>query len=639
MVKPTTMSTLGQIYRRMAEPDEERVLDAELPRWWWWPVGLAGLLVLALLAWAIALTVLYANEKGSGGSKTDVTPAECACVRSLATGGNPALFDVGPALGPDHWNDYDAYVAFSCAINVSDYVLCVDGDATRKSSAGSGKCWADPYATLDAALAKARAHPGRYCAIFVADGEYRPSTTYAPSGVRAGAFSLPENNPGITAPEVFVNYSSDPAYFDGKLETFDLVDGVAIYGGFQGQSGPNGGEQSSAERIRGAYPTVLVGERANDHSTAVWHVLNAGDDIAVTGVQSRLDGLTVRGGDCLVAPFFPVEFFVPAGLVPVYYHDDGGGLYVFVRSEIAVHDCIFEDNAAVVGAAIFAHDGSTVRVTASDMIRQRSVNGAYNGRSGGPSDRFTNGSTVASTTTLQFVRSKLIDPIYADIIPFAVDYAPMGIGTPTNTVAEPIGLQYDVVGSLFNQIDVQVRPEDSYWGIINVWAPNGRLRLISTSITNVAGQLVAVTDPWNGGNFEMRRCYIANTTSPFSAVLLETTDIPNYAIIEQTRFHNCTSLESGGAVGAVSIGSLEMRDCTFTNNTALDRGGALYLNVPSSVHDNVFVFNNASIGPDVYVASGPPPALDNIFCDGYDGGVVIATAVPFNLPAKNPPRQ
>lgn len=593
-----------------------------------------GVLLLLLLGWAIAMTVLYAVNKNTG--STNDEDSVCECTHNLGTQRNPALFDAGPALGPSDWSDIDAYEAFACVINVSKRVLCVDGSATRRSTKGSGTCWTDPYATLDDALAHARAHPGKYCAIFVADGEYRPSTTYAPSGVVAGAFSLPENNPGTDTLGVLVNYSSAPEYFNGKLETFDLVDGVAIYGGFQGQSGPGGGEMSSLERIRGAFPTVLVGERASNHSTAVWHVLSAGDDIAVTGVHARLDGLTVRGGDCLLAPYFPVEFFVPEGLVPVYYHDDGAGLYVFVRSEVAVHDCRFEDNTAVVGAAIFAHDGSTVRTTASELTRQTSASGAFTGRSGGPSDQFTNGSTVASTTTLQFIRSKLTDPIVATL-EGGFEYAPLALCSQTNIVPEPIGAQFDIIGSLFDHIEPNIQPQNDYWGIINVWAPNGRLRIISSSFTNVAGEYVSVTDPYLGGSLEMRRCYIANATSAFSAVLLETTNLPNYAIIEQTRFHNCTATDgNGGAVGALSIGSLQMRDCTFTNNTAAGAGGALFLDVPSSVHDNVFVFNDASAGPDVFVASGPLPAPDNIFCAGYDNGVAATSMLPISLPSKHP---
>ncbi len=56
--------------------------------------------------------------------------------------------------------------------------------------------------------------------IWIADGVYTPSELYAPDGVMGGAA-----------------HSTNAA-----LDTFQLVDGLTIFGGFQGASRSGGGE-------------------------------------------------------------------------------------------------------------------------------------------------------------------------------------------------------------------------------------------------------------------------------------------------------------------------------------------------------------------------------------------------------------
>lgn len=272
-------------------------------------------------------------------------------------------------------------------------VVCVDAHAAPATSP-SGGCWTDPYPDLEQALERARADRS-IKEIWVAEGVYKPSRTYTPTdasgnSVVAGAMSLPQYNPGVTVDGELRSYDANAEAFNRFLKTFDLVNKVDIYGGFQGASGPRGGERSIAERgLPTEHVTILDGDLDGDPSTEdnVWHVITAGNDITSAGVTVKLDRLTVRNGNALNAPYFPTNFPLEAGQVPNYYHDDGGGLYVFTRSTVHLSDMTFERNSGVAGGAVFAQDGTDLTITHS-AFRD---NNAYDGggitvSGGGPND-------------------------------------------------------------------------------------------------------------------------------------------------------------------------------------------------------------------------------------------------------------
>jgi predicted outer membrane repeat protein len=172
-------------------------------------------------------------------------------------------------------------------------------------AAPDGMSWQTAFANLQDALDKAASTPGSD-EIWIAEGTYVPTKIYAPNGVVGGVSGLQTTH----------------------LNTFDLPDQVAIYGGFAGD------ERSRSHRSRELHRTVLSGDGVS------WHVVTAGNDVAHTGVRATLDGLTIRdghaqgpAGDLFFAPFS-------------YGHNLGGGLYVAFDSAIDVNDVDFEDNAA-----------------------------------------------------------------------------------------------------------------------------------------------------------------------------------------------------------------------------------------------------------------------------------------------------
>ncbi|MCE5293391.1 MAG: hypothetical protein LLF94_02095 [Chlamydiales bacterium] len=77
---------------------------------------------------------------------------------------------------------------------------------------GDGRSWATAFNSIDAAIANIQTYPND-TTFWVAAGVYSPLTPYSPDGVLGGAAG---------------------SMFASGLQTYDLPDGVKIYGGFKG---------------------------------------------------------------------------------------------------------------------------------------------------------------------------------------------------------------------------------------------------------------------------------------------------------------------------------------------------------------------------------------------------------------------
>lgn len=165
------------------------------------------------------------------------------------------------------------------------------------AGANDGSSWTDAYTAVYGALDKPATSGDR---IWVARGTYKPDT----SGL------------------------GDP-----RQATFQLIDGVAIYGGFAG------GETDLNQRDWKSNVTVLSGDIgvSQDASDNCYNVVtNIG-----TGPYTVLNGFTVTGGN--------------ADSSPLYY--TGGGMYSS-NSTMAVANCIFTLNSAIShGGGLFNSNG------------------------------------------------------------------------------------------------------------------------------------------------------------------------------------------------------------------------------------------------------------------------------------------
>ena len=253
--------------------------------------------------------------------------------------------------------------------NPGDYqgVIFVNYAATGLNN---GKSWANAFTSLESALVEARLCPN--VQIWVAKGTYKPS-------------AYPQNitgSPTLTSRDF----------------TFHLVDGVKMYGGF------NGTESSINERVLGN-ETILSGDLAgddiifgsgntltiNNNEENLYHVVlslgnigvnldtftisggnaNGAGDVFITGIyrgQYEGGGLSLRGGFNTV---INCKILNNSG-------QNGGGAYIYGSNNI-ITKCTFSENLAPVslsgaggGLLLF---NSTTTWDKNTIVGNKSYNG------------------------------------------------------------------------------------------------------------------------------------------------------------------------------------------------------------------------------------------------------------------------
>ncbi|MBU0490223.1 MAG: DUF11 domain-containing protein [Chloroflexi bacterium] len=197
-------------------------------------------------------------------------------------------------------------------------IIYVDASA---SGANTGASWADAWTDLQAALG--RAYPG--VQIWVAAGVYKPTAV-----------------------------STD------RTATFQLVDGVEIYGGF-----PLGGSVLTM-RDPAANPTILSGDIDDDDvsvpATTAADIRGSNSYHVVTsdGVRpiTLLDGLTISGGQANGAGY-----------------SSGGGLYNVNNSRLRLQNVVFSGNYAINGGGLYNAASSPTLVDVTWRGNQANSNG------------------------------------------------------------------------------------------------------------------------------------------------------------------------------------------------------------------------------------------------------------------------
>ncbi len=203
--------------------------------------------------------------------------------------------------------------------------LLVNVNAT---GANNGFTWADAYVELQSALVYAAEHPGEVDEIWVAAGTYLPDFD-----VTTGTHTLDQNM------------------------SFQLVSGVALYGGFAGD------ETAVDQRDFTAHETTLSGDLgALPGRRNAWHVLTANHAVE-TG---WLNGLTVAQAS---GPDFDGGGLLATGarltLTRCKFHLNrarDGGAIANIGGHLEVANCVFGYNPARFGQAVFNRDGATAKL-------------------------------------------------------------------------------------------------------------------------------------------------------------------------------------------------------------------------------------------------------------------------------------
>lgn len=202
-------------------------------------------------------------------------------------------------------------------------------NAQSGSDGNTGLSWSAAFAGLQKAIGSARSGDQ----IWVAGGTYKPSA-YPRNATQLNGAALPVNT---------------------RYYTFQLPDGVQIYGGFAGT------ETYLSERQMGEHPSMLNGDQG---TYQVFHVV-----ISVNaGAESVLDGFVITGGR---AVYLGNAILVDGVAVS---SANGGGI-AFAQSNATVRNvAIVNNNATAEGGGIAIIDASpsltNVTVAANTSTRQ-----------------------------------------------------------------------------------------------------------------------------------------------------------------------------------------------------------------------------------------------------------------------------
>ncbi|MBN1814411.1 MAG: right-handed parallel beta-helix repeat-containing protein [Anaerolineae bacterium] len=215
--------------------------------------------------------------------------------------------------------------------------IYVDADAT---GANNGTSWVDAFTDLQSALDVATSGDQ----IWVAEGIYKPTVEHGGSG--------------------------------GRYRSFQLMNGVALYGGFAGT------ESSLGKRDWVKHVTVFSGDLNGDDGPGFtnndensYHVFYNPEDIALNG-SAILDGVTVTGGN--------------ANGDYSAHHNIGGGMYNHTSSP-TLANCTFSGNYGAAGAGM-------LNFISSPTLTNCMFSGNHGSGGGGIHNAFSSSPTLTNCT-------------------------------------------------------------------------------------------------------------------------------------------------------------------------------------------------------------------------------------------------
>jgi predicted outer membrane repeat protein len=486
------------------------------------------------------------------------------------------------------------------AITASAYsdagIIYVNAAAT---GANDGTSWRDAFADLQDALAIA----GFGDQIWIAAGTYRPGP---PDG--------------------------------GLDETFMLVSGVVLYGGF------GGWETSADERDWRRHETVLTGDLAGDGSIHVYHV--------VTGVSLQagtlIDGFVIRdgrawgsgtqrdgGGLRLSDSILTVS---NCGFIDNYATNGGGAIYS-ANSDMLITDSRFIlNNAAVLGGGAIYADNGTVTLVACEFVDNLASKTTLGGaiRTGSNAsltvnecafidNRAGSGAAIAAGGSSTVIADSTFSGGLSNFGGSAMSWGGGSVHIANSTFEGNLGSPAMYGGSAdLTMVDSLVRQNS---GGILLWHPGDAAITITGSefIQNSYTYTGGVSIHAATGDVEVADCIFLSNSRFWrgGGLQIETT---GQATVSNTRFGGNSSTEGGGGLAATGTGHTRVINCLIDfNGGALGGGGALAVNGSLDIIGCRVLANGAS---GLQALNGAELKVINSLIDAnHAAGVTVGHAV------------
>lgn len=359
---------------------------------------------------------------------------------------------------------------------------------------------------------------------------------------------------------------------DNRNNTFLLVQGVSVFGGFAGT------ETTASQRtqILGSNATILSGDigTANQKSDNCYHVVLATGINNLLSTAPRLEGFVIKGGNA-----------DGAGTITVTNNSDysveqnwGGGFYNH-SSALQLENISFEANNAGSGGAIY---NSSNKLAISNVLftsNQASKNGGAVSTSSGlaiSKSQFTSNNAGEHGGAIEVGYSTV----------FLLDSCSLSNNIALNT-GGAVRIGVDATAT-FSHCDFTNNRAETHGGAIRAEGRSTPLLLSCNFTTNFA--------KINGG--------------AFSGL-----DLSRSSAIELCHFTSNAADSNGGAVASSGSTGLNIWRSSFLNNNSKEYGGALYFsdNATSQVVDNsIFSKNNAATGGAVAVTDRSGVRFSNI---------------------------
>ena len=467
----------------------------------------------------------------------------------------------------------------------------VDADATGDNN---GTSWDHAFTTLQPALDAAVATDQ----IWVAAGVYTPTQ---------------ESSPG-----------------DPRSATFQLQNGVALYGGFD----PGAGDVAWEDRDWGANPAILSGDIGTEGDSAdnAYHVFYHPEGTSLDGT-AILDGFTITGGNANAAePHNSGAGMYNDGSSPALANctfssnsaaSEGGGIYNFSYSSPTLTNCTFSTNSAGDGGGMLNDWHSSPELTGCTFTGNSSTDnggGMSNGNYTSPT--LTNCTFTANSATSEGggIYNRSSSPTLTDCT-FTGNSAGSGGGIYNFLSSSSVltnctftGNSAGEGGGLYNQQSSSTLAGCTFSGNSATGDGGGLYNNSSSSPTMTSCTFEGNSAGGDGGGVynnigsspTMTGCTFsgnsANSDGGFGGGMLNSNSSP--ALTDCT--FSANSADSGGGIYNATS-SPTLTNCTFSDNVAINDGGAIHNDGSSPTLTNCTIWgNSAADGGGVYNGFSAP---------------------------------